>query len=60
MDRAEAVYLNLINPFFIYKKDWVGSRVDFGVEVLVRTSMDQFHSADLGSSSNYCSLNLQD
>lgn len=57
MDRAEAVYLNLIN---LLEEDWVGSRVDFGVEVLVRTSMDQFHSADLGSSSNYCSLNLQD
>lgn len=58
MDRAEAVYLNLIILFFI--KEWVGSRVDYGVEVLVRTSMDQIHSADLGSSSNYCSLNLQD
>lgn len=53
MDCAGALCLTGVGPSF--KMARVGSRADRGVEACARAHVDRIRSADLGSSSNYCS-----
>lgn len=53
MDCAGALCLTGVGLFIV--KDRVGSRADRGVEACARARVDRIRSADLGSSSNYCS-----